>query len=77
MSAGYSGKVWACPFFRWDQRGRFHCEGGCVAFEDRETYGEYTEKYCCSVEGWEDCTLAQALTRQYDRQEEDSHEKEK
>ena len=76
MSTGYSGKVWACPFFRWDERRQFHCEGGCIAFRDRTTFAEYTQRFCCSVGNWESCTLTEALERQYDRQEGgEDHEK--
>lgn len=69
MSTGYSGRVWACPFFQWDERRGIHCEGGGVSFEDRETFGRYATRHCCDVDGWDKCSLAQALVERYERRE--------
>lgn len=41
---GYSHRTWACPFYRWDERCKVHCEGGCVAFPDREAAAEYARR---------------------------------
>ena len=67
VSTGYSSKTWACPFLTWDERLKIHCEGGCVAFPDRKAYTEYTDRYCASVEGWMDCTMASLLLGYYER----------
>ena len=64
---GYSGRLWQCPYFRWDERQAIHCEAGCVAFPVRPTYLTYASEYCC--DNWRRCTLARALERQYDEEE--------
>lgn len=70
MSTGYSSKTWTCPFLKWDERLKVHCEGGCcVAFCDREAYTEYTDRYCASLQGWKDCSVAASLLRYYERTE--------
>lgn len=68
MSSGYSSKTWACPFLKWDEKRKVHCEGGCcVSFPDRKAYAEYTTRYCASLQGWKDCTIAAALLEYYER----------
>ncbi len=67
MSAGYSGRLWACPFFHWDERQGIHCEGGCITFQDERTYRGYAKQFCCGAKGWESCTVAKALVDQYER----------
>ena len=27
---------WACPFYKWDERLRIHCEGGRQCYPDRQ-----------------------------------------
>ena len=72
---GYSNKTWACPFFKWDEKRKVHCEGGGAGFQDRETYVEYTDRYCASVQGWKSCSLAVALLEYYDRTGDENHGK--
>lgn len=67
MSTGYSSRRWACPFLKWDERLKIHCEGGCAAFPDRETYAEYTARFCACTDGWKRCTLASSMLRYYER----------
>lgn len=68
VAVGYSNRTWACPFFKWDERRKVHCEGGCCAsFPDRKTAQEYATRYCASVDGWRACTMAAALLRYYER----------
>lgn len=71
MSTGYSSRAWACPFLKWDEKLKVHCEGGCVAFPDRDAYTEYTGRYCANVPGWQDCSLAASLMRYYERTDDD------
>ena len=70
--AGYSHRAWACPFFKWDERLRVHCEGGCVQFRDREQAVEYQNGYCASLEGWESCTVAASAVRYYERMDQNA-----
>ncbi len=67
MSSGYSGRSWACPFFRWDGPGKVRCEGGCVTFGDRGTFERYTGNFCASASGWSGCTLARTMTEEYEK----------
>lgn len=67
---GYSNKTWACPFFKWDERLRVHCEGGTISFRDRQEAAEYIDRHCACVDGWKKCSLARSLLGYYERQEE-------
>lgn len=73
--AGYSHKKFACPFFTWDEKFKVHCEGGCVKFRDRKEAGEYQDRYCASVTGWKDCTVAKSVENYYERTEENAKKK--
>ncbi len=64
---GYSNKTFACPFFRWDERLRVHCEGGCVSFRDRQEATEYIDRHCADLKDWNSCSLACSLLRYYER----------
>ncbi len=64
-----SGRRWACPFFRTDRERGLKCEAGGLSFADAQTWREYTRQYCAAAQGWRGCTLARALLRQYERQE--------
>lgn len=74
-AVGYSNKSWACPFFSWDEKRKVHCEGGGAGFSDKGTYADYTDRYCASVQGWKQCSLAVALLEYYDRTGDESVEK--
>lgn len=68
--AGYTHKSWACPFFSWDERLCVHCEcGSRVRFYDQQEAGAYQDRYCASVNGWKDCTVAASLLQYYDRED--------
>lgn len=62
---GYYNRIFECPFYRDDERGAVMCVGGRVVLR-KTTLGEYMREYCCSVEGWQRCSIAQALERQYE-----------
>lgn len=66
MSEGYSNRIWQCPFFRWDEKSKVHCEGGVVSLPKRE-YTDYIENYCAHITGWRGCPLARALNLYYER----------
>ena len=68
--AGYSNRTWICPFFKYDKRLEVSCEAGKLCFPDREAVMDYAQHYCAQLNGWERCTLARALLRYYERQEE-------
>lgn len=68
MSVGYSGRKFQCPFFRWDERQKVHCEGGAVCLPVPELR-RYMDRYCSSLQGWRDCPIAKSLEEYYDRKE--------
>ncbi len=66
MSSGYSGRRFECPFFKWDERAKIHCEGGIIALP-RAEFTTFVERYCASLEGWKGCPMARALNRYYEK----------
>lgn len=68
MSSGYSGRRYQCPFFKWDERRKIHCEGGVVALP-RAELGRYADRYCGSLTGWRECPIAMGLSAYYDKKE--------
>lgn len=70
MSTVYSSRLWACPFLKWDERLKVHCEGGCcVSFPDARARAGYIAQYCANMQGWQGCTIAAALLDYYDRRD--------
>ena len=67
---GYSNRTFCCPFFRWDERTRVHCEGGKISFPDPEAALIYIAGHCAEVQGWKECSIAQNLMRYYEREDE-------
>lgn len=67
MSDGYSSKRFKCPFFRWDEKGKVHCEGGVVSLP-RPELRRYVEQYCANLQGWKQCPMARGMGEYYDRQ---------
>lgn len=67
MSCGYSGRRFQCPFFRWDERKKVHCEGGVLALPVPELR-RYMDSYCANMPGWKSCPIAKGLEEYYDRQ---------
>lgn len=51
------------------------CEGCRMDFPDDDTKRDYTERYCASLEGWENCSIAGALLKFYERTDGDAGEK--
>ena len=59
-----------CPYFQAGGKGlKVECEGGKLIFQSREAYLSYVGLYRGKCPGWERCTLAQNLTREYERRE--------
>ena len=67
--AGYTHVNWVCPFFKWDERLRIHCEGGRQVYPDRQAARDYAQRYCTHMEGWKCCSVAENLLRYYERTE--------
>lgn len=62
----YSRRNWACPFFKWDECDKIHCEGGKLTFRSRKSIEDYAQKYCGSIEGWKKCTIAESVEMYYE-----------
>ncbi len=62
---------WNCPYYRFDFGQKVLCEGGHVSMPDAETQSEYVRAYCSSPDGWRRCTVARAVSRHYERAEDD------
>jgi len=59
--------TWACPFWKWEDGLKVYCSGGRIDFPNAEAREDYIYRYCAYVPGWEDCTLAANLIRDYER----------
>jgi|GEM_PF-622458 len=64
---GYSKRTWVCPYFKWDERTKIHCECGVLCFINNKELGEYAEEYCSDYQ-WGSCTLARNRNRHYEKQ---------
>lgn len=64
----YSNRTWTCPFYGSSKKLCINCEGGRLHFASWLDAKEYAEKYCGGY-GWQNCTVAQQLLRQYEREE--------
>ena len=65
----YYAQPYSCPFFRWDEKKKLHCEAGCAVFPSVGALKEYSGAYCANVPGWRKCTLAAHLESLYERGE--------
>ena len=68
---GYYGLIFACPYYRSDDKGKILCEGGIVRMHSSSQTRRYATDYCCSVDRWASCSIARALTAYYERREND------
>lgn len=59
--------TFTCPYFKWEEGLCLHCEAGRIKFKDYTERREYIYRYCAVNPGWESCTLAQNITRRYER----------
>lgn len=60
-------RVFECPFYQWQRGYIVYCEAGRLEFSNGTAYADYCDRFCGSPNGWNGCTLAQALGRDYDR----------
>lgn len=61
--------VWQCPFFSYSQKLVIRCEGARLLFRSRAALREYQDQYCANLCGWEACTIARELKRQYEKED--------
>lgn len=68
-------KTWCCPYFSWEDGLTLHCEGGCLRFNDAAERRSYVYRYCADVPGYQECTIAQNITKRYERSESDDEKR--
>lgn len=62
-------KVMDCPFFKWEEGMKLHCEAGVLDFGDKSSRQAYTDKYCANLQGYCQCSLADCLNQKYERED--------
>lgn len=60
-------RAYQCPFFRWEEKRKIHCEGGQLCFPDLDSMGEYIDKFCAKSPGWQSCSVAGNMQDYYRR----------
>ncbi|HWP80351.1 MAG TPA: hypothetical protein VN446_06870 [Candidatus Acidoferrum sp.] len=66
---------YCCPYYLYEGPLCVFCEGGKMRFRDFPHRRDYIYAYCAAVPGWEGCTVAQGITKSYERS--DAHAREK
>lgn len=56
-----------CPFWKWCEETRVHCEGGKLVFPDRAAKEAFTGTLCGNRWDWRRCSLARMLNDYYER----------
>lgn len=60
-------RTYVCPFFMWERGKALRCERCRMDFPDDDAKREYILRYCASLEGWKNCSIAKALLTFYER----------
>lgn len=68
-------KTWKCPFWQYEQKGKVFCAGARLDFKSGAAREDYFSLYCAHAPGWENCTIAQNLCRDYERKMKEEDEK--
>ena len=68
---GYSNLTFCCPYYETNGARSVRCEGGRIALPNQGLTQAYFEAYCGDVNGWRRCTVARAITRFYERVNDD------
>lgn len=61
-------RLYKCPFFHDDRRGRISCEGGSVKLGISGNK-EYATRFCANNPGWRECPFARELSKKYGSEE--------
>jgi hypothetical protein len=62
-------RAYQCPFFRWEDQLKIHCEGGVLRWPCYEAMQNYIDAFCACSPGWKNCTVAQNVNDFYERKE--------
>ncbi len=68
-------KTYICPFWMWERGRAIRCERCRMDFPDECAKREYAERYCASLDGWQECSIAKALLKFYERTDGDAETK--
>ena len=60
-------KTWCCPYWKWEDGLRVHCEAAKLTFSSADEREAYINRYCAAVPGWADCTIAKFINSKYER----------
>lgn len=60
-------RIWACPFWISEGKNCIACENAKLRFKNHPEFDRFAGRYCSSVTGWEDCTIAQHSTAEFER----------
>jgi len=63
----YSRRTWICPYFKYDEKRRVHCEAGVIRMPDEQAMKDLADAYCGNLPGWEKCPLARCMSAFYER----------
>lgn len=66
------GKIFACPFWRYEKNGFSYCENSSrLRFRRLAQLNRYQKTYCMDAKNWEKCTIAQEMKRGAEHEQED------
>ena len=60
-------RTWTCPYWVREEKNCIVCQRAQLRFVDHKSFCEFAGKYCSSITGWRECTLAQFCTEQYEK----------
>lgn len=63
----YNHYNWVCPYYIWNQKNDVHCEACVLKFKDSEQKRDFAFRYCCNLDNWTRCTMADSLNEFYER----------
>lgn len=63
--------TWMCPYFSWEDvyGKKVYCDCARLKFETQDERNDYVKRYCANNPGWQRCTIAQNLTRKFERED--------
>lgn len=68
----YSRLYFICPYYQGDNRdGGVTCECGRLKFKSTKYARIYFSQYCANNPGWEQCSLAQHMTKKLLEEDDD------
>lgn len=53
-----------CPYWIWGDD-KIHCQGGRLQLPGKAAMGDYLTEHCASIQGWEQCSIAKNLMKEW------------